>query len=463
MQTSDWQINNSGQQRRAVIVGAGPAGTLMALYLAQMHWQVSVYERRDSYEQWVSNGGGVNQSGRSYNIVLTERALFAFKQAGVDLPPEQSVLLQGNVRHINKGIQFHRQLGQSISINRNVLAMHLTQEGNKRFPDKIAYKFGYTLSRVLFDQKIAFFDSDSGSVEQPFDLLVGADGVFSSVRAAMIEHFDGISCQQHKDDMMLKVCLIEKATELPNAQSNWDKCFHTWPSYQPVSILASPNPDGSLTGIFIMPPEGEMSFEKLKNEEDVQALFKNKFPDIFGDRPLPESWAKSLLEQKASYGGITTICSALDGGDCAVLIGDSGHSVWASLGQGCNVALESCRVLAETLATHNGNLSQALPAYTSDRKLDVDAIARMSEQGFGGNKRVGNAMFFAKLIVLSLLNKVLPNLVNKPAIVQIARADVRYSESPENYSDFTCRIIQIFTSIKLRSITSSFDSISSKP
>jgi kynurenine 3-monooxygenase len=135
-----------------------------------------------------------------------------------------------------------------------------------------------------------------------------------------------------------------------------------------------------------------------------------------------------LLEQKVSYGGITTICSALHGGDSVVLVGDSGHSLWASLGQGCNVALESCRILAETLLKYNGDLSSALPAYTRDRKPDVDAIARMSEQGFGGNKRVGNSVFFAKLIVLYFCHKLIPSLFQEPAITQIAKADVRYSD-----------------------------------
>ena len=102
--------------------------------------------------------------------------------------------------------------------------------------------------------------------------------------------------------------------------------------------------------------------------------------------------------------------------------------MWASLGQGCNVALESCRVLAETLTEHDGNLSVALSAYTGDRKPDTDAIGRLSEAGFGGNKRAGNVLFFTKIIALSLLNKLLPRLFAKPAIVNLSKAEIRYSD-----------------------------------
>eukprot|EP00958_Prasinococcus_capsulatus_P004895 scaffold451_cov365-Prasinococcus_capsulatus_cf.AAC.26 len=70
------------------------------------------------------------------------------------------------------------------------------------------------------------------------------------------------------------------------------------------------------------------------------------------------------------------------------LVGDAAHSMWAALGQGCNAALETCLVLAETLDKNRQQpLSYALEQYTSTRKPDTDAIGRLSEKGMGGTKK----------------------------------------------------------------------------
>jgi len=395
----------------------------MALILAQMNWKVSVYERRDSYSQLNDN-----QNRRSYNIVLFSRGLRALKQAGVTLPTEQSVVLKGNVRHSTKGAKKSPGFSEAVSVNRNILAQHLLKEGITRFPEHIKYYFNHRLEGINFEQKLATFQIEEKQVSQSFDLLVGADGVFSTVREIIVQQFDEFSADQNHDQMTFKICQLGKATNFTNSTPDWEECFHTWPNTQPVTMLAPPNPDGTLTGVLILPQQSEITFDKIKTENDINALFSAKFPDIFMGKPIPQDWVEDLLAQKVSLGGITTICNHFHAGNSVVLVGDAAHSVWASLGQGCNVALESCRILAEILEAHNNNLPTALPAYTLARKPDTDAIGRLSEQGFGGNKRAGNIVFFAKVITLSLFHKLLPKIFPKPALLQLNQADVGYAE-----------------------------------
>ncbi|HEY9706551.1 MAG TPA: FAD-dependent monooxygenase, partial [Allocoleopsis sp.] len=313
------------------------------------------------------------------------------------------------------------------SINRNILAEHLCNEGIRRFPDQIQYYFGNRLENIDFENKIATFENAQSQIKQQFDLLIGADGVFSSTRELIIKQFSDFKCEQNRDDMTFKICQLGASTKFASSAADWGECFHTWPSTQPVTILAPPNPDGTLTGVLILPQQGDFTFEKIKNKEDVESLFFTKFPDVFADKYISDDFVQDLLEQKSSYGGITTNCSAFHVGDSVVLIGDAAHSVWASLGQGCNVALESCRIFAEILAQNQDNLQIALSAYTKARKPDTDAIGRMSEEGFGGNKRAGNALFFTKIIELSLLNKLLPILFKPPALFQINLPNVGYA------------------------------------
>lgn len=410
-------------RKNVVIVGAGPTGALTALYLAQMGWQVSVYERRPAQPD-------ADGSRRAYNIVLNSRGLKAIAQAGVELPPDKRVVLQGNVRHTAKGAALSQGFSNSVSVDRTTLAQCLIQAGKDRYPSQIQYHFQHTLQTINVQAKTASFQGPTGVHPQTFDLLIGADGAFSTVRAEMVAQLPGFQVQQNQDQMQFKICQLGSAADLPGATDIWAECFHTWPNVQPVSLLAPPSTDGRLRGVLILPQQGEFTYEKLQTEAAIADLFTQKFPDIFPElrsKGFPPEFVEDLLAQKAAYGGITTICNRFDG-DGVVLLGDAAHSVWASLGQGCNVALESCRVFAETLGQNQGDLNQALATYTAIRKPDTDAIAKLSEIGFGGNKRVGNWLFFSKIVALMLLHKLFPEWFQTFALLQIGNAEVPYRQ-----------------------------------
>ena len=167
------ELSPHSDERNAVVVGGGPTGTLVALYLAQMGWHVSVYERREFDP--TSSG-----SRRSYNIVLNDRGLKALSQAGVELPPEKHTILKGNVRHTAKGPKLTQGFANSVSIDRYDLTQCLIHEGQRRFPQTIRYHFQYQLQRIDFARKRVYVQGSLGEISQGFDLLIGADGVFSA-------------------------------------------------------------------------------------------------------------------------------------------------------------------------------------------------------------------------------------------------------------------------------------------
>lgn len=70
--------NGDGRRTRVVIVGAGPAGSLMAVYMAKRDCQVDIYERRND----IRNEEVVE--GRSINLALSARGLAALRKAGLD-------------------------------------------------------------------------------------------------------------------------------------------------------------------------------------------------------------------------------------------------------------------------------------------------------------------------------------------------------------------------------------------
>lgn len=64
--------------KTAVIVGAGPAGALLALLLARQDWKVDVFERK----QW-SGGSWAPGQPEGWNVMLGARAAYCLDDVGL--------------------------------------------------------------------------------------------------------------------------------------------------------------------------------------------------------------------------------------------------------------------------------------------------------------------------------------------------------------------------------------------
>ena len=91
-------------RRELTLVGAGLAGSLLAILLSQRGWKVSVYERRGDprikgYE-----------SGRSINLALAERGRHALRAAGLeDVVMRKAVMMRGRMVHgLDGSVQLQR-------------------------------------------------------------------------------------------------------------------------------------------------------------------------------------------------------------------------------------------------------------------------------------------------------------------------------------------------------------------
>jgi len=63
---------------KVVVVGAGLAGSLLAIYLAKRGLEVEVYEARGDMRK------GTIEGGRSINLALSDRGIAALREVGMD-------------------------------------------------------------------------------------------------------------------------------------------------------------------------------------------------------------------------------------------------------------------------------------------------------------------------------------------------------------------------------------------
>ena len=325
-----------------MVVGAGPAGALAALSLANVGWRVRVFDKEAPAERTEDPGGsrpgGISAGGkrggrpgdgdRSYNIVLSPRGIGALDAAGVVLPEEQVVRLEGNVRHLEGVGKLSSQFKGTVAVNRGVLADAIVAAAVARHGagrasgGSVEFARGCALRRVDFESRVAHFassradaDEDADAkgdavssaletmTEASYDLLVAADGVNSAVRGQLVD--DGsLTFEQNVDDMLFKT--VRLPVQTPSAEegrdaeaATWRRCFHTWPNGL-ISMLAPPDPAGTLSAVVILPggkhaqggrktkKKMMWTWDKINTKQDVESLFRECFPDAFKEGAPPE-------------------------------------------------------------------------------------------------------------------------------------------------------------------------------
>src|SRR5689334_1372695 len=103
-----------------VIVGAGPVGSLLSIYLARRGHQVRIFERRTDMRRTKTEGG------RSINLALSDRGLLALEKVGLAGEIKKiAIPMHGRFIHNPDGttvVQPYGKQGQSIySVSRAVL------------------------------------------------------------------------------------------------------------------------------------------------------------------------------------------------------------------------------------------------------------------------------------------------------------------------------------------------------
>lgn len=361
--------------RSLTLVGAGLAGSLLAILLSRRGWDITVYERRG--DPRVSG----YESGRSINLALAERGRNALRQAGAEVEAavmSRAVMMRGRMIHPRSGEppqlqRYGRDDSEVIwSIHRrelNVILLELAEQAGARV------HFHRRLHTVDFDAQHARFidDRDDTPHDIHFESLVGTDGAGSALRAAM-------NRRQPLGERIEFLDHSYKELEIPPAAEGRFSidpfALHIWPRGR-FMCIALPNHEGTFTVTVFLPNKGTPGFNTVTTGEQAHALFEREFPDALPLMPdLRADWDRhppGLLG--------TLYLERWHSDDKAVLLGDAAHAMVPFHGQGMNCAFEDCVALARHLDTAVDRRA-AYSAFEIERSPNARAIQQMALENY---------------------------------------------------------------------------------
>jgi len=359
---------------RITVVGEGLVGSLLAIQLARRGFAVDVFERRpDPRKKRVDRG-------RSINLALSTRGLYALKEIGL----EQDVLrmaipMRGRMIHSLDGKTTFQPYGRDDSEHINSVSRAGINElliGAAEKTDRV---------RLHFEQKAVGADFKAGKLELQHartgrltrvdaSVLIGADGANSAVRQSMM------SLPRYELSQTYLAHGYKELT-LPAAKNGGFRleknALHIWPRGA-YMLIALPNFDGSFTCTLFLPFEGPLSFDYLNTREKVLSFFRHQFADALA---LIPDLADQFFENPT--GAMVTVkCYPWNVAGQALLIGDAAHAIVPFYGQGMNCGFEDCTVLGQCIDRHGDDWAKVFPELGRLRKPDADAIAEMAVENF---------------------------------------------------------------------------------
>jgi 2-polyprenyl-6-methoxyphenol hydroxylase-like FAD-dependent oxidoreductase len=343
--------------RTVLIVGGGIAGMSAAILLRKRGFEVDLVEIDPA---WKIYGAG---------ITITGPTLRAFKRVGIiDECLKVGAGWSGGYVFNAKGdllTELHTapledDIPPTGGIMRTELHRILSEETLKQ---KTNVKLGVTVTEIKQDDNSVNVIFSDGT-RKSYDLLIGADGIFSKVREMA---FGGV--------------FKPKFT----GQACWR--------------IVAERPKGFDRSHFYMGPNGKCGFNPVSPTHMYMFLLEHVPENPWRD---PKTLPQTLYDLMGEYGGIvpeirenvrenpTINYRPLEGGIMpqpwykgrVVLIGDTAHATTPHLASGAGMAVEDAVVLDEEIAK-SGNLITALKSYQERRyercKLIVETSIRLGD------------------------------------------------------------------------------------
>jgi kynurenine 3-monooxygenase len=401
------------------IVGAGLAGSLLAILLAKRGFAVTVYERRPDPRLAIVDGG------RSINLALAARGIRGLKLAGVlERVMRFAIPMRGRMVHEHDGAAALQPYGVRpdeviYSVSRADLNRTLIEAAAEH--PNVTLKFGQFCLGLAHEKSVLEFrDESTGRIHHAAEHpSIATDGAGSPVRDSLAAR--GVSVVREEPlDHDYKELTIPRRHGLPVLEVN---ALHIWPRGG-FMLIALPNPDATFTATLFLARAGANSFEGLPTPEAVDAFFMREFPSA---RALIPDLTREFFEHpQGSLGTVYTRGWHLNGD--VLLLGDAAHAIVPFHGQGMNCAFEDCAELMRLMEEHHG-WAGLFEAFEHSRKPNTDAIAQMALENYVEMREaVLDPAYRKKKAQAEELEKKDPNFIPRYSMVMF-HPEIPYAEA----------------------------------
>ena len=408
-----------------ILLGAGLAGSLLAVSLAQQGFRVEVFERRSDMRKTDIS------AGKSINLAWSERGIQALQEVGIaeDIM-KLTIPMPGRMIHDLEGkltFQAYSKDGKTAinSVSRGVLNMRLMDLAE-----------GYEGVNFHFNQRCLGMNFDTGEVElenaesgkityTKGQVVIGTDGAFSGLRNSL-QKTPRFDFSQEYLSAQYKELEIPPGPEGSHLIEK--KALHIWPRGN-FMLIALPNLDGSFTVTLFMDKSGtEPCFDSLDSPEKVIRFFESWFPDVL---PLMPNLVKDFFENPT--GDLVTVnCKPWSYDGQAIILGDAAHAMVPFFGQGMNAAFEDCSAFRAAVAAHGNDWKKVFAQVEAERIENSYAITRLAIANYAEMRdHVGNQRWLFRKEVEHLLEKNFPGIyISRYEMVSFSK--IPYKTALEN-------------------------------
>ena len=344
--------------RKALIIGCGVAGPVVALFLQRAGIEAEIYEARDASTDY--GGSFLNMACNGLGVLKTLGLDEQVSRQGSPIP--RMVIWSGKGKRLGEVRNGARaEVGApSINILRSRLHQVLREEAEHR---RIKMAFGKKLAGLSTgEQGVVATFADGTTAEG--SVLVGCDGVYSRTRQlinpdAPSPHYTGL----------ISTGGFAQHSSFPPTPDTMHFVFgkRAFFGYHISSC-------GELYWFVNFPQKEAPARGDL--DMIVSEVWQKRMLDLFqGDLPLISEMIRATQSAIIGYPIYDIATQPLWRKGPVVLVGDAIHAVPPSAGQGASLAVEDALVLAKCLRD-SSDLEQAFATYERLRRARVERMVQ---------------------------------------------------------------------------------------